>query len=207
MGKGQQVSLMDPQIFAERIFYYENAIENPNELVELLEATDSSLTENDAITPWNEWVASGEGQRYVFGHQKHTNKAKLVSSSSAVTEMYKTLSEALLRHGMHYCESLGLEYIEPSPISISKYQQGSSMGPHVDWHGEEDIDPIMSAVLYLNDDLVGGELDFPNLGVRIKPKAGSIVIFPSTAPYYHQSLEVLSGVKYMSPAFWIKHLR
>lgn len=207
MGEGQQTRLMEPQIFAERIFYYENAIEDAEKLVASLEETDSLLTEDDVITPWNEWVASGDGEKYVFGHQKHTNEAKLASSSAATSEIYKTLSDALFRHGMHYCQSLGLEYVEPSPISISKYQQGSSMGPHVDWYGDESVEPIMSAVLYLNDDLVGGELDFPDLGVTIKPKAGSIIIFPSIAPYYHQSLEVLSGVKYMSPAFWIKHLR
>jgi predicted 2-oxoglutarate/Fe(II)-dependent dioxygenase YbiX len=197
---------MNPKIYAERIFYYEDAIKNPFEIVELLEQTNPELTDSDAITQWNEWVASGDGERYVFGSQKHTNKAKLSTSSEKVANIYQTLSDALLRCGKHYCDSLGLEYMEPSPISISKYQQGSSMGPHVDWHGETDIEPIMSAVLYLNDDLVGGELDFPELNVRIKPTAGSIIIFPSVAPYYHQSLEVKSGVKYMSPAFWIKRL-
>jgi predicted 2-oxoglutarate/Fe(II)-dependent dioxygenase YbiX len=196
---------MNPQIFAEKIFYYEDAIDNPSELITLIEGTDELLTDLDAITKWNEWITSGE-PRYTFGSQKHTNAAKLDTSSTDINNIYKILSEALHKHGKHYCNTLNLEYIDPSPISISKYQEGSYMGPHVDWHGETNLKPIMSAVLYLNDNFTGGELDFPDLNVRIKPKAGSIVIFPSTAPYYHQSLAVESGVKYMSPAFWIKHL-
>jgi len=77
------------------------------------------------------------------------------------------------------------------------------MGPHVDDYGNGD-DPNISVVLYLNDDYVGGELFFREQGVKIKPEAGSIVIFPSVEPYYHESLPVESGIKYMAPGFWRK---
>lgn len=197
---------MKPTIYADKIFYYEGAIENPGEIVDLLESTDSKLTEADAITKWSEWVASGEGSKYTFGMQKHTDAFKLASSSDDVKTIYNTLVTALLKCGKDYCSTLGIEYLDPSPISISKYQKGAEMGPHVDWYGDPSIEPIMSAVLYLNDDCVGGELEFTEMGVKIKPTAGSIIIFPSVAPYYHQSLRVESGFKYMSPAFWIKHL-
>lgn len=193
-------------IYADRIFYFEEAIADPNKLVALLESTDESLTASDSITKWNDWTSSKKDAVYVYGKQKHVDKSKIETSSESVRWIYETLSEALLTCGQHYCESLEIDYVDPSPISISKYQKGSEMGPHVDWHGDPMVEPIMSAVLYLNDDYEGGELDFPDLGVTIKPKAGSIVIFPSVAPFYHQSLVVKSGFKYMSPAFWIKHL-
>ena len=197
---------MTPSIFAEKIFYYEGVIPNASHLIELLESSDKAITPSDAITKWSDWVASGEGERYVFGQQKHTDFSKLETSSEDIKNIYSTLSKALSECGKHYCDSLDIEYVVPAPISISKYQKGASMGPHVDWYGEKSIEPMMSAVLYLNDDCVGGELDFPELNVRIKPKAGSIVIFPSIAPYYHQSLVIESGLKYMSPAFWVKKL-
>jgi predicted 2-oxoglutarate/Fe(II)-dependent dioxygenase YbiX len=197
---------MKPTIYADKIFYYEGVIENPKRLVDLLESTDQDLTDADAITKWNEWVASGDGSKYVFGRQKHTDPSKLASSSSDVEFIYTTLAKVLTDYGKDYCTALGIEYMEPSPISISKYQEGAEMGPHVDWYGDPSIEPIMSAVLYLNDDCVGGELEFTEVGVKIKPSAGSIIIFPSVAPYYHQSLKIESGFKYMSPAFWVKHL-
>lgn len=37
----------------------------------------------------------------------------------------------------------------------------------------------------------------------IKPKANSVIIFPSSAPYFHIAHIVKSGVKYMVPGHWI----
>jgi predicted 2-oxoglutarate/Fe(II)-dependent dioxygenase YbiX len=197
---------MEPQIFADKIYYYEGALKDPKALVEMLELTDQHLTENDAIEKWHEWVASGDGEKYVFGQQKFTDESKLKTSSQIVELIYITLKKALTKAGKHYAEKQGLDYTDPAPISISKYISGAEMGPHVDYHGEPDLEPIMSAVLYLNDDMEGGELHFTEFDIKIKPSAGSIVIFPSVEPYYHRSTPVVSGVKYMSPAFWIRKL-
>jgi predicted 2-oxoglutarate/Fe(II)-dependent dioxygenase YbiX len=78
------------------------------------------------------------------------------------------------------------------------------MGSHIDSYGD-DRSPILSVVLYLNDNYEGGELYFKNQHVIIKPTAGSIVIFPSVEPYYHESREIQRGTKYMSPGFWYKN--
>jgi predicted 2-oxoglutarate/Fe(II)-dependent dioxygenase YbiX len=195
---------LNPEVFADKIFYYKSIIEKPSRLVELIESTDSLLTDSDALLPWKKWTASDD-ESYVFGYQKQTNSAKLGSSSDTAKEIYLTLIEALTDAGRHYCKTLNLEYFPPSPLSISKYIEGCSMGPHVDEYPGQPKEPVMSGVIYLNDDCEGGELDFPEQGVRIKPEAGSIVIFPSVRPFYHQSLEVTSGYKYMSPVFWIKN--
>jgi hypothetical protein len=37
----------------------------------------------------------------------------------------------------------------------------------------------------------------------IKPKANSVIIFPSGAPYFHTAHRVKSGIKYMVPGHWI----
>ncbi len=196
---------LNPQVFSDRIYYYKSAIPDPAELVSLIESTDQDLTDNDAIFRWRKWTASDD-ESHLFGYQKQTDARKLSSSADSVKSIYTTLMAALTEAGMHYCNSLGMQYFDPSPLSISKYVVGGSMGPHVDEYPGQPKEPLMSGVMYLNDDCVGGELDFPQQGVRIKPEAGSIVIFPSVKPYYHQSLEVVSGQKYMSPVFWIKNL-
>lgn len=198
--------MMQPEIYADRIFYYKNVIADPARVVALLEESNSTLTEDDAIRPWHEWVASGGGEKYVFGEQKFTNEEKLQSSSEVVRHIYETLKSALTSVGIDYAEKNDIEYVEPAPISISKYRTGADMGAHVDYYGDPGVEPLMSAVLYLNDDVEGGELDFPHHNVRIKPEAGSIIVFPSVDPFYHQSLPTTRGSKYMSPAFWMKRL-
>lgn len=197
------MSNLDVEVFSDRIFYYKNILKNNLDILSLIEDTDKSLTDSDAILPWSDWTASDD-KSYVFGNQKQTNSAKLLTSSPSVQLIYKSLTEVLEVAGRHYCEANQLEYFPPSPLSISKYIKGASMGPHVDVYPGQTTEPVMSGVLYLNDDCVGGELDFPEQGVTIKPSAGSVVIFPSVAPFYHQSLEIISGVKYMSPVFWVK---
>ena len=194
---------MKPRIYADRIFYYESVIENPEKIVSLIENTDNVLTDSDAILPWRKWTAS-DNPAYIFGYQKQTNPNKLATSSDSVKYIYSTLWDTLIQVGKDYTTKLGLEAVPPSPLSISKYIVGGSMGAHVDDYNQPGITPVMSGVIYLNDDVEGGEIDFPEQGVRIKPKAGSIVVFPSVEPFYHQSLPVTKGEKYMSPVFWLK---
>jgi hypothetical protein len=56
----------------------------------------------------------------------------------------------------------------------------------------------VSSLAYLNDDYEGGELYFPHLGFKIKPKAGDIIFFPSNYIYSHGSAPIISGNKYVA---------
>jgi len=102
------------------------------------------------------------------------------------------------------------------------------MGAHYDQQ-EGDKRLKYSMVMYLNDDYEGGEISFtikspdapiiegkPSedfevasqmnkelLTVAVKPKAGSIIIFPSSPPYHHTAHLVKSGFKYMVPSHWM----
>lgn len=198
---------METTIFADKIFYIEGLIKNPAGVIESLESSDPELLPSDAITPWQNWIASGGGSDvYVFGQIKHTDDNKIEDSSEDVKYIYRAIRNSLNKAGREYCTANNIDYFDPAPISISKYVEGASMGAHVDSYDQLGVEPVMSAVVYLNDDYEGGELNFPEQNVTIKPKAGSIIVFPSTAPFYHQSLPVISGVKYISPAFWIRKL-
>ena len=63
-------------------------------------------------------------------------------------------------------------------------------------HKDQNVDLTLAgaALLYLNDDYEGGELDFSNLGFAIKPPAGSVLTFPSTEKWTHGVLPV-AGTK------------
>lgn len=60
----------------------------------------------------------------------------------------------------------------------------------------------ISSVLYLNDDYEGGELNFINQKIKIKPNAGTVVLFPSTERFTHFASKVVSGVKFFVPSLW-----
>ena len=51
--------------------------------------------------------------------------------------------------------------------------------------------------IYLNDVKEGGETEFLNQSVRVKPKKGRIAIWPAAFPYVHRGNPPLSGEKYI----------
>ena len=61
----------------------------------------------------------------------------------------------------------------------------------------------ISILCYLNDDYTGGEIEFIQYGITIKPKAGTILAFPSYFEYEHQVHPVITGKRY-SIVTWIE---
>jgi hypothetical protein len=61
------------------------------------------------------------------------------------------------------------------------------------WHrdpGPED-NILVSFSLYLNDDFEGGYLEFRDLPIKIKPKAGMLAVIPGGEEYTHRVTKVL----------------
>ena len=148
---------MQPKIFADKIFYYTDVIPNPKELINLIEELDAVATDMDAISPWAPWISSGDGDPYMFGSIKTTDESKLKISSSKVNKAYFSLKTPITEVGLDYAKYFSISYVEPKSLSVSKYRREAFMGPHVDHYGTEPFEPLMSAVVYLNDDYEGGE--------------------------------------------------
>lgn len=182
-------------VYSEKIFYFENIIKNPSEIIRVLESTNNYSPENSLITPWHEWVS--DGSEDIFGYRKLSDKKYYKSATDEVKFVYDTVSDALNEACLVYCRELSIPEGFRADLSISKYSPEAYMGPHAD-DGENSH---ISAVAYLNDDFEGGGLEFPNQNIFIKPTAGSIIIFPSVQPFVHDP-KPASGVKYISPAFW-----
>jgi predicted 2-oxoglutarate/Fe(II)-dependent dioxygenase YbiX len=79
-------------------------------------------------------------------------------------------------------------------FNFIKYGPGQHFQVHSD-HGYSYI-CVLSSVGYVNDDYEGGELYFDKLGLKIKPKAGDLYLFPSSYIYSHSAMPVTNGVKY-----------
>jgi hypothetical protein len=195
---------MNRKILEENIYVYEDALENPSQLIKDIEFLDS-LEEESSISKWKEWTAYQSD--YSFGSQKRILDSIVDTSMPhyfSALSIYNRIKNSIVEVSNDYASMhKGLDIGYLTPLSISKYYVGKSMGPHVDSHDDDQLKTI-SVVLYLNDDYEGGEINFPQQGIKIKAKAGSVVVFPSKKPYFHESKEILSGTKYMTPGFWEK---
>jgi hypothetical protein len=79
-------------------------------------------------------------------------------------------------------------------LNFVKYGPGQHFQEHTD-HGFS-YNCVVSLVGYVNDDYDGGEIFFRIQGVKVKPKAGDLFVFPSNFMYPHQAMPVSSGTKY-----------
>jgi predicted 2-oxoglutarate/Fe(II)-dependent dioxygenase YbiX len=84
---------------------------------------------------------------------------------------------------------------------ILKYGPGEEYKAHYD--GFTGMGRCLSAICYLNDDYEGGEIEFVNFKVKIKPQPGMLIIFPSNYAYRHIAHPIKSGTKY-ALVTWIK---
>jgi hypothetical protein len=207
---------MNKEILEEKVYYYTNVIADPKKLVEAIE--------NDNKDPWGEWMACS-GQEYVYGTDKSISQSDPTDEKN--TYIYSTLQKAFDDVARDYAASQGITD-EPKLFPmypIKKYMAGTYMGAHFDQQeGDERLK--VSFVMYLNDDYEGGEISFTiaspggvlqnaspdpdfekaskdSYTFAVKPKAGSIIVFPPSPPYHHTAHLVKSGFKYMVPQHWI----
>jgi len=64
-------------------------------------------------------------------------------------------------------------------------------------HGMDYESRAFAFSIFLNDVEEGGETEFLNQAVRVKPKTGRIAIWPAGFPYLHRGNPPLSGEKYI----------
>lgn len=81
--------------------------------------------------------------------------------------------------------------------SIQRFCDGQEMGIHTDNVGGDDIS--FGCIIYLNDDFNGGELYYPEHGIRIKPQARTLVVHSSDER--HCVLPVSGNTRYMMTTF------
>lgn len=200
--------MIKKNILEKNVYYYENVIKNPAKLIDDIERIDHMLTEETGISKWSDWVAYQSD--YVFGKQKMIREDFFNNDHEAYNEcrdIQKQLIDAIFYASKDYeLSHTELDIGMLCPISIGKYFVGGQMGKHTDTY-DDDKTKTISVVLYLNDNYSGGEIEFEDQNILIKPTAGSIVVFPSSKPYFHASKPVISGEKYIVPGFWDNSLK
>jgi hypothetical protein len=204
----KQFIMFDLKVLGTDIWYWENALSFPEHLKDFIDKIDQEPESYSRISKWENWTASNDSS-LVYGKTKTINASALKKTTGSDMVDKKTLyiansfSMAFQMCTDRYLESRRLDKnkynLNLDRITIKAWNEGQSMGPHFDGQdGNKDL--AFSLVAYINDDYEGGEINFPNHNVTIKPKAGSLIMFPSQEPYIHEVKPIVSGTRYMSPA-------
>jgi|TARA_B110000483_G_scaffold106931_1_gene130495 prolyl 4-hydroxylase len=96
-----------------------------------------------------------------------------------------------------FLKSMG-ENIEIGAFNLGRYTKGQHFqGLHTERSGLDTLHRLFAWMTYLNDVEEGGETFFSHYGIKIKPKKGLTIIWPSEWTHAHKGNVLLEGEKYM----------
>jgi hypothetical protein len=169
------------------IWEWHNVLDDPMELVHGVE---------DGL--WKYYTNEGGGETILGRSTFLWGGSKL--HVKAMKAFFDCVEEYSACNGLSFKdENVGQDW-----LIVREYNPGSKMSAHSDMYSYvkengKEVVPSLTAILYLNEDYVGGEINFIHDDLVIKPKAGSMVIFPSNKQ--HEVLEILSGNRYMTQTY------
>lgn len=178
------VELQEGEYVFPGIKIIDNAIEDPQQLIDIA---------NSIPDAWMPSAVGGEAN--VDADVRRSNTFLFPIHFNNPLVFFKT-AQKLYLYASQYAEESGIFFSHMESISMLEYLSGDGFyKPHYDFG--PDTPRTMSAVLYLNDVEEGGETYFDQIDVTVSPKAGRLVLFPSTYPYSHEARNPLSGNKYV----------
>lgn len=131
----------------------------------------------------------------------YPTKDESLEYNSAKRVLNKKIDSYLFKCISHFIKSTGIKVKEREPWEILRYEESQKLT----WHSDDGAShpATVSFVYYINDDYVGGELEFKNKlgGATIKPEKDSLIVFPSNIDYIHRVVPVTSGVKHSVISF------
>jgi prolyl 4-hydroxylase len=96
------------------------------------------------------------------------------------------------------------------PLQVLRYRGGQEYKPHTDAIPGLENQRVMTMLVYLNDGFEGGETEFPELGITIRPRRGEGLLFRNVdeegradPSLLHAGVPVRSGVKLLASR-WIR---
>ena len=174
------------------ITLYENRFSNEecNSLINKFE-DNSSLHELKSITSHDGWhmqftqikLANHE----IFEKENKKLRALFLEAISAYKKEHNILTH-------QWPKKFNLE-----PVRMKRYLPNSNerFDEHVEVTNLKTARRFMVVLLYLNDDFTGGETDFPQFEVMVKPKQGSMALFPAMWNWLHKGNSVKNKPKYI----------
>jgi len=107
--------------------------------------------------------------------------------------IYECVANALTKYEEKF-PYFEIEINEDSGYELLRYKTGDFYVQHTDSFKQQPR--AISCTLCLNDDYDGGEFSFFDREIIIKPKKGSILMFPSNYMYPHEVMPVTNGTRY-----------
>jgi hypothetical protein len=120
------------------------------------------------------------------------------------TSLWPELSKALRDNYERYKSDIGCNLLNnvnslESPL-LFKYSNTGEINHfhnHADSWSYDTASRVISIILYFNDVDLSGETSFDEIGIKVNPKKGRILLFPSNLCFMHSGKQPISNDKYI----------
>jgi len=146
-------------------------------------------------------LGQGTNQNYRTNYHLGITVSAWQDNNLLAQNIHNQMYLLLLAATTPYAQKHNIPYLFHEDYQMLRYSGGQHYKAHSD--GNTDSGRTVSAIIYLNDDYVGGEIEFVNFGIKIKPQRGMLILFPSNYAYSHIAHPVTEGTKY-ALVTWIK---
>jgi hypothetical protein len=195
------------------IAYYTNVIKDPASLIKQIEELDARYEKDNqpeltSVKPWIAWTYGEGDSKLMFCWQKFIPQVEHIPANDVYREEQISISSQLfgaLDKTLHHYTTELYPFAEKNiksrehTMHLLKYDESG----HLPAHQDQGISSrVLSVLLYLNDDYEGGEIEFRHSGLKFKPKAGSVLFFPSNFLYVHEVYPVTKGPRYALPNWY-----
>jgi hypothetical protein len=189
---------------------YKNVIKSPQRIIDLVNEVDERFlagehgknpTDVEGWTPWTYGDLHFNDQKF-FPEPIHIspNDYYYKEMFEATQAMYDALDSAFDHYSKMLYPYAG-QNIKNREQSIHLLRYGKT--GHLPAHQDQGVSSrVLSSVMYLNDNYDGGEIEFVNSKVKIKPESGSIIFFPSNFLYIHEVHPITDGFRYSMPHWY-----
>lgn len=172
---------------------YEQAWPDPENTIAQLEQITYT---NTACWYRAETTSYGKNQNHRTNDVVYVTELAQFKNIEECQWIHNQMNVLLLSSTIPYAQQYNItEPLFHESYQALKYDKDTKYDLHYDsgtWMGR-----IISAVIYLNDDYEGGEIEFPNQQVKIKPEKGMLILFPSNFAFSHIAHPVKEGKKYV----------
>jgi len=156
----------------------------------------------DFVIPENEpkWY-----KYYQLFHNELTRNLKVYINKLNDNQIFQNINQNTNNIFKHFENSK----LSHSIFMIQRYKMNE--GRYV-YHHDFSIDyknkknRVLTYLWYLNDVKEGGETDFPDLSLQIKPEAGTLLLFPATWDFPHCGKMPISSNKYIVTGWLYKDI-
>ena len=194
-----------------KVLVFRNLLPDTDNLYEIMKESEKDANGKYLFREWTPWSTFGtysQTKNEVDGETIEDRGPRYVKEKFFLDTAQQAYDFALREYVQRYSVELPEDW-RFSGASLSKYNQDidrlknkMTMQYHTDFIESQKDMPgekfFITCTMYINDDYEGGDIEFfiDNKLINHKPKAGDILIFPSTQPYFHGVKTIFNGNKF-----------